>query len=179
VQTRRIDIIVSCTRSFAGRHEHGVARFAFYPRVRRWVGGLLFEDHIIFIAEHGGDIPLSVHAMGARLSSLRSSLVIRIRSSSTVFSSATLVIGFRLENEKALADLSKRIGWLSAGEREIMIHIVRGRLSKEIAGHIGIAGGTVKIHLIEAMRKMNAQSLPELGRMADRLKLVSAKLQTS
>jgi hypothetical protein len=60
-----------------------------------------------------------------------------------------------------------------------MIHIARGRLSKEIAGHIGIAGATVNIHLIETMRKMNAQSPPELGRMADRLKLVSAKRQTS
>jgi FixJ family two-component response regulator len=60
-----------------------------------------------------------------------------------------------------------------------MIHIARGRLSKEIAGHTGIAGATVKIHLIEAMRNMNAQSLPELGRMADRLKLASATLQAS
>jgi len=57
--------------------------------------------------------------------------------------------------------------------------MARGRLSKEIAGHIGIAGATVKIHLIEAMRKMNARSLPELGGMADRLKLMSAKPQTS
>jgi FixJ family two-component response regulator len=38
--------------------------------------------------------------------------------------------------------------------------------------------GAVKIHLIEVMRKMNAQSLPEFGRMADRLKLVFAKLKT-
>jgi DNA-binding CsgD family transcriptional regulator len=86
---------------------------------------------------------------------------------------------FRRENEKALADLSERIGWLGVGEREITIYVARGRLSKEIAGHIGIAGATVKIHLIEAMRKMNARSLPELGGMADRLKLMSAKPQTS
>jgi FixJ family two-component response regulator len=85
----------------------------------------------------------------------------------------------RRENEKALADLSERIGSLSPREREIMIHIARGRLSKQIAGHIGIAEATVKVHFSRAMRKMNAQSLPELGRMADRLMLVSAKPQTS
>jgi hypothetical protein len=67
---------------------------SFQSSGTQWVGGLLSGDHIIFIAEHG-DIPMSVHAMTrARLSSLRSSLVIRIRSSSTVSSSASLVIGF-------------------------------------------------------------------------------------
>jgi FixJ family two-component response regulator len=53
-----------------------------------------------------------------------------------------------------------------------MIHVARGRLSKQIAGDIGIAEATVKVHRSRAMRKMNAHSLPELGRMADRLKLV-------
>jgi FixJ family two-component response regulator len=50
-----------------------------------------------------------------------------------------------------------------------------GRLSKQIAGDIGIAEATVKVHRSRAMRKMNARSLPELGRMADRLKLVPEK----
>jgi FixJ family two-component response regulator len=49
-----------------------------------------------------------------------------------------------------------------------MIHVARGELSKQIAGDIGIAEATVKVHRSRAMRKMNARSLPELGRMADR-----------
>jgi FixJ family two-component response regulator len=81
----------------------------------------------------------------------------------------------RRENEKALADLRERFGSLSPREREIMIHVAQGRLSKQIAGDIGIAEATVKVHRSRAMRKMKAHSLPELGRMADRLRLVSEK----
>ncbi len=54
-----------------------------------------------------------------------------------------------------------------------MIQVAQGRLSKQIAGEIGIAEATVKVHRSRAMRKMNARSLPELGRMADKLKLVA------
>ena len=42
-----------------------------------------------------------------------------------------------------------------------MIEVARGRLSKQIAGDIGIAASTVKVHRSRAMRKMNARSLPE------------------
>jgi FixJ family two-component response regulator len=74
-----------------------------------------------------------------------------------------------------LVDLKERFGSLSPREREIMIHVAQGRLSKQIAGDIGIAEATVKVHRSRAMRKMNPGSLPELGRMADRLKLVPEK----
>ena len=52
-----------------------------------------------------------------------------------------------------------------------MIEVVRGRLSKQIAGDIGISEMTVKVHRSNMMRKMKAASLPELGRMADKLDL--------
>jgi FixJ family two-component response regulator len=60
---------------------------------------------------------------------------------------------------------------LSPREREIMLEVVRGRLSKQIAGDIGIAEATVKVHRSRLMQKMKARSLPELGRMADKLKV--------
>jgi DNA-binding NarL/FixJ family response regulator len=81
------------------------------------------------------------------------------------------------ENEEALADLTERFASLSPREREIMIQVARGRLSKQIAGDIGIAEATVKVHRSRAMHKMNARSLPELGRMADKLKLVTENPQ--
>ena len=59
-----------------------------------------------------------------------------------------------------------------------MIQVARGRLSKQIAGDIGIAEATVKVHRSRAMRKMNVRSLPELGRMADKLKLVPREAAT-
>ena len=76
------------------------------------------------------------------------------------------------ENEKALAALRERFGSLSPREREIMIEVARGRLSKQIAGDIGIAEATVKVHRSRLMRKMKARSLPALSRMADKLKLI-------
>ena len=51
-----------------------------------------------------------------------------------------------------------------------------GRLNKEIAGDLGISEITVKVHRAQVMRKMSAASLPELARMADKLKLSAQKL---
>ena len=64
-------------------------------------------------------------------------------------------------------------------ERQIVIQAVRGRLSKQIAYDIGIAEATVKVHRSRAMQKMKAGSLPELGRMVDKLKLLSDEPQRS
>src|SRR3954467_4618007 len=85
----------------------------------------------------------------------------------------------RLENENAFAALRERFGSLSPREREIMIQVARGRLSKQIAGDIGIAETTVKVHRSRAMRKMNVRSLTEFGRMAYKLKLVPEQSQHS
>jgi FixJ family two-component response regulator len=85
----------------------------------------------------------------------------------------------RRENEKDLATLTGRFASLSPRERDIMIQVARGRLSKQIAGDIGIAEATVKVHRSRAMRKMKARSLPELGRLADKLKPVPEEPQCS
>src|SRR5215831_6752928 len=54
---------------------------------------------------------------------------------------------------------------------QIMLHVVAGRLNKQIANDIGIAESTVKVHRTNLMRKMKARSLPELSRMADTLNM--------
>jgi FixJ family two-component response regulator len=81
----------------------------------------------------------------------------------------------RRKNEKALGTLRAQFDSLSPREREIMIQVVRGRLSKQIAHDLGISEATVKVHRSNLMRKMSVRSLPELGQMADKLKLVSEK----
>jgi FixJ family two-component response regulator len=75
----------------------------------------------------------------------------------------------RRESERALTALRERFDTLSPREREIMLHVVAGRLNKLIANDIGIAESTVKVHRTHLMRKMKARSLPELSRMADTL----------
>src|SRR6201989_3443941 len=131
------------------------------------------ELPIIFITGHG-DIPMSVQAMKSGAIEF---LTKPVRDQELL---DAIQLGLsrdraRRENESALADLRRRFGTLSPREREIMIQVAQGRLSKQIAGDIGIAEPTVKVHRSKAMRKMNAHSLPELGRMTDRLKLVPEK----
>src|SRR6266403_4116772 len=132
---------------------------------------------IVFITGHG-DIPMSVQAMKSGA----------IEFLTKPFRDQDLLDAIELglsrdrarrENEKDLVALRERFRSLSPREREIMIQVARGRLSKQIAHDIGIAEATVKVHRSRAMQKMKAGSLPELGRIADKLKLVPDKPQRS
>jgi FixJ family two-component response regulator len=128
------------------------------------------ELPIIFITGHG-DIPMSVQAMkGGAVEFLTKPF-----RDQELLDAVQLGLSrdrARRENEKALAALRKRFESLSPREREIMIQVAHGRLSKQIAADIGIAEATVKVHRSRLMHKMKARSLPELSRMADKLKLV-------
>ena len=85
----------------------------------------------------------------------------------------------RRERDKALATLRERFDSLSSREREVMLHVMAGRLNKQIAHDIGIAESTVKVHRTNLMRKMKARSLPELSRMADTLNITPQQPQSS
>jgi PAS domain S-box-containing protein len=126
---------------------------------------------IIFMSAHG-DVPISVQAMkrGA------------IEFLTKPWRDDDLIEAIRLglardrarrENEKALSALRASFESLSPREREVMIHVVQGRLSKQIAHDIGTSEAAVNFHRSNLMRKMNVRSLPELCRMADKLKLSS------
>jgi FixJ family two-component response regulator len=58
---------------------------------------------------------------------------------------------------------------LSPRERQVMTLVTAGLMNKQIAGEIGLAEITVKIHRSHIMRKMGAKSLPDLVRMAELL----------
>jgi len=129
------------------------------------------ETPIVFITGHG-DIPMSVQAMkGGAIEFLTKPF--RDQDLLDAIQLGLARDALRQENEKDLAVLRERFASLSSREREIVIQVARGRLSKQIAYDIGIAEATVKVHRSRAMHKMNAGSLPELGRMADKLKLVA------
>jgi FixJ family two-component response regulator len=132
---------------------------------------------IIFITGHG-DIPMSVQAMkGGAIEFLTKPF--RDQDLLDAIQLGLSRDGARRENEKGLADLRQRFASLTPREREIVIQVARGRLSKQIAYDIGIAEATVKVHRSRAMEKMKAGSLPELGRMAEKLKLVPDKPERS
>jgi FixJ family two-component response regulator len=133
------------------------------------------ELPIVFITGHG-DIPMSVQAMkGGAIEFFTKPIRDQEFLDAIQFGLARDRV--RRENEEALADLRMRFATLSPREREIMIQVARGRLSKQIAGDIGITPATVKVHRSKAMRKMNARSLPEFGQMAAQLNLMAEKSQ--
>jgi FixJ family two-component response regulator len=135
------------------------------------------ELPIIFITGYG-DVPMTVQAMkGGAIEFLTKPF--RDQDLLDAIQLGLSRDRARRENENVLSDLRERFASLSPREREIMIEVARGRLGKQIANDIGIAESTVKVHRSRAMQKMNAGSLPELGRMADRLRLVPDKPQRS
>jgi FixJ family two-component response regulator len=145
--------------------------------LQRELGRTKREIPIIFITGHG-DIPMSVQAMK------RGAIEFLTKPFRDQDLLEAIHLGLsrdrvRLEKEETLADLKERFASLSPREREIVIQVARGRLSKQIAHEIGIAEATVKVHRSRAMHKMKASSLPELGRMADKLQLVSGEPQRS
>ena len=145
--------------------------------LQRELAGADRELPIIFITGHG-DIPMSVQAMkGGAIEFLTKPF--RDQELLDAIQLGLSRDRARRENQNALAALTERFESLSPREREIMIQVARGRLSKQIAGDIGIAEATVKVHRSRLMHKMNARSLPELSRMADKLKLVSEEPQHS
>ena len=126
---------------------------------------------IIFITGHG-DIPMSVQTMkGGAIEFLTKPF--RDQDLLDAIQFGLSRDQARRESERELAALRERFASLSSREREVVVQVVRGRLSKQIAHDIGIAESTVKVHRSRAMHKLNARSLPELGRMADKLKLIS------
>src|SRR3954451_14159096 len=136
---------------------------------QREVAAAIRELPIIFITAYG-DIPMSVQAMkGGAIEFLTKPF-----RDQDLLDAVQLGLSrdrARRENERALTALKERFALLSPREREIMIQVARGRLSKQIAGDIGIAEATVKVHRSRLMRKMKARSLPALSRMADKLTL--------
>jgi len=120
---------------------------------------------IIFITAHA-DVPMTVQAMkGGAIEFLTKPF--RDQDLLDAVEAGLARDRARRESERALAALRGRFDTLSSRERDVMGHVVAGRLNKQIANDIGIAESTVKVHRTNLMRKMKARSLPELSRMAD------------
>jgi FixJ family two-component response regulator len=132
---------------------------------------------IVFITGHG-DIPMSVQAMkGGAIEFLTKPF----RDQDLLDAVHVGLARDRawLENEKALSSLHASYESLTPREREVMALVVAGRLNKQIAGDLGVSEITVKVHRSQVMQKMRAKSLPELARMADKLKLAPENPQGS
>jgi FixJ family two-component response regulator len=127
------------------------------------------EIPIIFVTAHG-DIPMTVQAMkGGAIEFLTKPF-----RDQDLLDAVNLGLArdrARREHNQALSVFRARFEALTPRERKVMIEVVQGRLSKQIASDMGITEGTVKVHRSNLMRKMGVASLAELCRIADRLEL--------
>lgn len=142
------------------------------------VSGLDFQRHlieldiqipIIFITAHG-DIPMSVRALKSGAVEFLSK---PFRDQDLLDAIQNALQRDRLAREQ-LAEthsLQERYQALTPREREVMALVVSGWLNKQVGAEIGASEATVKIHRGNVMQKMQAGSLIELVRMADKLKL--------
>ena len=122
------------------------------------------EIPIVFLTGHG-DIPASVRAMKAGAVEF---LTKPFEEQELLRAIEEAIERDRLgrEQQAHLRDLRDRYGFLTAREQQVMQQVVSGLLNKQIAAALEITEFTVKIHRGQVMRKMRADSVAELVRMA-------------
>lgn len=131
------------------------------------------EIPIVFLTGHG-NIPASVQAMKAGAVEFLTKPV----DEQELLQAIEEAVERDRRNRRQQAemrDLRERYESLTAREQEVMLQVVSGLLNKQIAAELNIAEYTVKIHRGHAMRKMEAQSLADLVRMAESLGILSPK----
>ena len=126
---------------------------------------------IIFLTGHG-DIPMSVQAMKRGAVDFLTKpvddndLLAAIRNA---FAKDLMLRSARAE----VAEIERRLATLTPREREVLAHIVSGRLNKQVAGDLGTVEKTIKVHRARVMEKMQVRSIAELVRLAERVGLKS------
>src|SRR5258706_14059825 len=126
---------------------------------------------IIFLTAHA-DVPMSVRAMKSGAVEF---LTKPFRQQDLLDAVQRSLTRDRIVREKQrdVAELRQRENGLSVREREVMNLVVSGLLNKQIAAELGASEATVKMYRGQGLKKILAKILPELVRMADKLKYIT------
>jgi FixJ family two-component response regulator len=162
-----------CADAFLAREPHGGIGCIISDVKMPGMNGLALQDivergnsplPIIFITGHG-DLPMGVAAMK------KGAVDFLVKP----FDEEDLIAAIEAAMDKCrkvqeasdmVASAQRRLETLSAREREVLRHVIAGRLNKQIAHNLGIAEQTVKIHRGRIMKKLAVGSLAELVRLA-------------
>jgi FixJ family two-component response regulator len=166
----------SCAREFLDDPNHGLLGCAVIDLRMPDLDGLKLQQElektvphlsVVFITGHG-DIPASVHAMKAG--------AVDFLEKPVAEEALLQAVGLAMERtremktaDQQLEHLSERYRTLTRREREVFTLVTAGLLNKQVGAELGAAEKTIKVHRARVMEKMEAASLADLVRMAQRL----------
>jgi FixJ family two-component response regulator len=133
---------------------------------------LIQEDSalaVIFITGNG-DIPMSVRAIKAGAVDFLTKPV-KDKELLAVIKTALEKSRAMLAERAEISEWKQRHAELSAREKEVLFHVVKGLPNKQIAANLGVVEQTIKVHRGRVMSKMGVESLAQLVLVAERLQL--------
>ncbi len=130
------------------------------------------ELPIIFLTGHG-DIPMSVRALKQGAVDF---LTKPVHDGDLIEAIHDAIEKDRItrQGRAELTELQQRLATLTPREREVLSHVVSGKLNKQIAADLGTAEKTIKVHRAHLKAKLKVQSLAELMKLTERLGVISS-----
>jgi FixJ family two-component response regulator len=128
-----------------------------------------FHRPVVFVTGKG-DIPTSVRAMKAGAIDFLTKPVKDVDLFEAVSRAETRDAEMR-QLHSELESMRAKVDTLTPREREVLTHVVAGRLNKQIAGDLGTVEKTIKVHRSRMMGKLGIRTMADLVRMAEKLNL--------
>lgn len=169
-------------QDFLARHDATVPGCAVLDVAMPGLDGLVLQQvltgggeqrPIIFLTGKG-DIPTSVRAMKAGAIDFLTKPVKEADLLQAIARAEELDNKAR-QSRVELADIKAKIATLTPREREVLSHVVAGRLNKQIAGDLGTVEKTIKVHRGRVMEKLGVRTVADLVRFAERAGIPVAK----